>query len=161
VSATPDPLGGSYFVEALTDTLEERAGEYLEKIDGMGGAVAAIEAGFYQDEIGDAAYRIQKGIESGARVVVGVNRFRDDAGPDPEIQLIGEEEVAGQIARLRALRRSRDASAVERTLAEIDSAARGSGNVLFPMREALRVRATLGDVSDVLRGVFGEYRPSR
>jgi methylmalonyl-CoA mutase N-terminal domain/subunit len=161
VSATPDPLGGSYFVEALTDTLEERAGEYLEKIDGMGGAVAAIEAGFYQDEIGDAAYRIQKGIESGARVVVGVNRFRDDAGPDPEIQVIGEEEVAGQIARLRALRRSRDASAVERTLAEIDSTARGSGNVLFPMREALRVRATLGEVSDVLRGIFGEYRPSR
>jgi methylmalonyl-CoA mutase, N-terminal domain len=161
VGATPDPLGGSYFVEALTDRLEERAAEYLEKIDGMSGAVAAIEAGFYQDEIADAAYRIQKGIESGERVVVGVNRFRDDAGRETEIQRIGEEQVAGQIDRLRALRASRDAPEVERALAEVERTARGSENLLPPMREALRARATLGEVSDVLRGVFGEYRPTR
>jgi methylmalonyl-CoA mutase N-terminal domain/subunit len=161
VGATPDPLGGSYFVEALTDRLEELAGEYLEKVDGMGGAVAAIEAGFYQDEIADAAYRIQKGIESGQRVVVGVNRFRDEGGSEPEIQRIGEEEVEGQIGRLRALRGSRDAVAVERSLGEVEAAARGVGNLLPSMREALRLRATLGEVSDVLRRVFGEYRPSR
>jgi methylmalonyl-CoA mutase, N-terminal domain len=161
VRATPDPFGGSYFVEALTDRLQERADGYLEKIDGMGGAVAAIEAGFYQDEIADAAYRIQKGIESGERIVVGVNRFMDDGGAEPEIQRIGEEEVAGQLARVRALRASRDSVAVERALTDVRTTARGSGNLLPSMREALRLRATLGEVSDVLRGVFGEYRPSR
>jgi methylmalonyl-CoA mutase N-terminal domain/subunit len=161
VRATPDPLGGSYFVEALTDRLEALAAEYLEKIDGMGGAVSAIEAGFYQDEIADAAYRIQKGVESGERVVVGVNRFRDDAGRELEIQRIGEEEVAGQIDRVRALRASRDAGEVDRALAEVERTARSSENLLPPMREALRARATLGEVSDVLRGIFGEYRPAR
>jgi methylmalonyl-CoA mutase N-terminal domain/subunit len=161
VGATPDPLGGSYFVEALTDQLEERAREYIDKVDGMGGAVRAIEAGFYQDEIGDAAYRIQKGIESGERVVVGVNRFLDEGGREVQIQLIGEEEVAGQLARLRALRASRDAATVGRGLELIEETARGSSNLLPPMREALRARATLGEVSDVLRGVFGEYRPAR
>jgi methylmalonyl-CoA mutase, N-terminal domain len=127
----------------------------------MGGAVSAIEAGFYQDEIADAAYRIQKGIESGERVVVGVNRFRDDAGRELEIQRIGEEEVAGQIDRVRALRASRGAGEVDRALAEVERTARGSENLLPPMREALRARATLGEVSDVLKGIFGEYRPAR
>jgi methylmalonyl-CoA mutase, N-terminal domain len=161
VGATPDPLGGSYFVEALTEQLEEQARRYLEKIDGMGGAVPAIEAGFYQDEIADAAYRIQKGIESAERIVVGVNRFLDEHGSEVDIQRIGEEEVAGQLERLHALRASRAASEVERALEAVGEVARGSGNLLLPMREALRVRATLGEVSDVLRGVFGEYRPSR
>jgi methylmalonyl-CoA mutase N-terminal domain/subunit len=161
VGATPDPLGGSYFVEALTELLEEQARRYLEKIDGMGGAVPAIEAGFYQDEIADAAYRIQKGVESAERIVVGVNRFLDEHGSEVDIQRIGEEEVAGQLERLHALRASRAASEVERALEAVGEVARGSGNLLLPMREALRVRATLGEVSDVLRGVFGEYHPSR
>jgi methylmalonyl-CoA mutase N-terminal domain/subunit len=154
-----DPLGGSYFVEALTDEIEERAGAYLERIDGMGGAVAAIEAGFYQDEIHEAAFAIQQGIESGARVVVGVNRFVDPDERALELQRIGEEEVARQVERLRELRHARDGSAVDRALADVGDAAAGTRNLLPPMREALRVRATLGEVSDVLRGVFGEYRP--
>lgn len=154
-----DPLGGSYFVEALTDEVEDRARAYLEKIDGMGGAVEAIEAGFYQEEIHEAAFKIQLGVESGDRVIVGVNRFVDAGERSVELQRIGEEEVAGQVERLRRLRRERDSTAVGRALAAVEDDARGGGNLLPPMREALRARATLGEVSDVLRGVFGEYHP--
>ncbi|MGZ5292326.1 MAG: methylmalonyl-CoA mutase family protein, partial [Actinomycetota bacterium] len=114
---------------------------------------------FYQDEIHEAAFRIQQGVESGERVVVGVNRFVDPEERDVELQRIGEEEVARQVDRLRELRRTRDGGAVVRALADVEGAARGTDNLLPPMREALRARATLGEVSDVLRGVFGEYRP--
>ena len=106
VAATVDPLGGSYFVEALTNEIEERSAVYLDKIEGHGGAVAAIEAGFYQDEIHEAAFRIQQGIESGDRVVVGVNRFDDPEGDAVEIQRIDEAEVTKQIERVRRLRPS-------------------------------------------------------
>ena len=159
VTHTVDPLGGSYYVESLTNEIERRAGDYLERIDRLGGAVEAIEAGLYQDEIAEAAFRIQQGIESGERVIVGVNRFEDPEERPVEIQRIGEEEVAAQVARVRHLRVSRDRAAVDRTLADVDAAARGTGNLLPPMKEALRSRATLGEVSDALRTVFGEYRP--
>ncbi|HEY7283386.1 MAG TPA: methylmalonyl-CoA mutase family protein, partial [Actinomycetota bacterium] len=155
-----DPLGGSYLVESLTGEIEQRAWEYVEKIDGMGGAVRAIEAGFYQDEIADAAYRINQGVESGARVVVGVNRFGEAEEEAVEIQTIDETEVGRQIDRVRELRSSRDRRAVDEALRMIDEAARGEGNLLHPMRDALKARATLGEVSDVLRRVFGEYRPT-
>jgi methylmalonyl-CoA mutase N-terminal domain/subunit len=158
VAATVDPLGGSYFVEALTNEIEERADAYLDKIEGMGGAVAAIEAGFYQDEIHEAAFKIQQGIESGDRVIVGVNRFEDPEGDAVEIQRIDEAEVTKQIERVRRLRSERDQVAVDVALAAVEDAARGADNLLPPMKEALRARATLGEVSDVLRGVFGEYR---
>jgi methylmalonyl-CoA mutase N-terminal domain/subunit len=159
VTAVADPLGGAYFVEALTNEIEERATAYLKTIDVMGGAVAAIEAGFYQDEIHEAAFRIQQGIESGDRTVVGVNRFVDAEERPLELLRIGQEEVARQVERVRELRASRDAEAVARALAAVEDAARGTANLLPPMREALRSRATLGEVSDVLRSVFGEYRP--
>jgi methylmalonyl-CoA mutase N-terminal domain/subunit len=159
VTHTVDPVGGSYYVESLTNEVEERAWDYLQRIDRMGGAVEAIEAGFYQDEIAEAAFEIQRGIESGQRVVVGVNGFEDPEERSVEIQVIGEEEVAGQIDRLRHLRASRDQAAVDRALAEVGSAARGTANLLPPMKAALGARATLGEVSDVLRGVFGEYHP--
>jgi methylmalonyl-CoA mutase N-terminal domain/subunit len=159
VTHTVDPLGGSYYVESLTDEIERRATDYLERIDRLGGAVEAIEAGFYQDEIAEAAFRIQQGIESGERVVVGVNRFGDPDERPVEIQRISEEEVAGQVARVRELRASRDRAAVDRALEVVETAARGTGNLLPPMKEALRARATLGEVSDVLRTVFGEYHP--
>jgi len=159
VAATVDPLGGSYFVEALTNEIEERSSAYLDKIEGMGGAVAAIEAGFYQDEIHEAAFKIQQGIESGDRVVVGVNRFEDPEGDAVEIQRIDEAEVTKQIERVRQLRVERDQIAVDRALRAVEGAARGPDNLLPPMKEALRARASLGEVSDVLRGVFGEYRP--
>jgi len=160
VVETVDPLGGSYYVEALTDELERLAGELIGRVDEMGGAVAAIEAGFYQDEIHEAAFRIQKAIETGERVVVGVNRFVDETAKPVELQRISEEETAGQIERLRALRASRDQAAVDAALSRVEETARGTGNLLPPMREALAARATLGEVSDALRTVFGEYRPT-
>ena len=160
VGEVVDPLGGSYYVEALTDELERLAVAYIEKIDGMGGAVAAIEQGFYQDEIHEAAFRIQQAIERGDRIVVGVNRFQVHEEHEHELQLIGEDEVARQIERVRALRAARDQVAVGAALASVRDAALGTANLLPPMKDALRARATLGEVSDVLRGVFGEYRPS-
>ena len=159
ISEVADPLGGSYFVESLTDDLERAAREYLEKVDAMGGAVAAIEAGFYQDEIHEAAFRMQRSIERGERVVVGLNRFQVGETTSLELQGIGEDEVARQIERLRALRASRDDAAVQARLADVARAARSPENLLPPMKEALRARATLGEVSDTLRDVFGEYRP--
>jgi len=159
VRNTVDPLAGSYYIESLTDELEDRANGYLEKIDGMGGAVAAIEAGFYQDEIGDAAFRVQRGIEEGGRVIVGVNRFQEPDERAVEIQRISDEGVAKQVERVRALRASRDQVAVDDALKAVAETARGTGNLLPPMKRALRVRATLGEVSDALREVFGEYRP--
>jgi methylmalonyl-CoA mutase N-terminal domain/subunit len=161
VPDTVDPLGGSYFLESLTNEIEERAFEYLEKVDGMGGAVAAIEAGFFQDEIHEAAYRINQDLESGHRVVVGVNRFVDPEDEPVEIQIIDEEDVARQVQRVGRLRKERDAAAVASALAAVEETARGTDNLLPPMKEALRARATLGEVSDALRTVFGEYRPGR
>jgi methylmalonyl-CoA mutase N-terminal domain/subunit len=147
-------------VESLTGEIEQRAGEYLEKIEGMGGAVAAISAGWIQGEIHDAAFRIQQGIESGERVIVGVNRFVEDDEEPVEIQKLDEEQVRRQSERLSELRESRDNAAVERALKEVEETARGPENLLPPMREALRARATLGEVSDALRRVFGEHHPS-
>ena len=161
VASVADPLGGSYFVESLTNEVEAGAGEYLARIDALGGAVAAIERGFYQDEIHDAAFRIQQGIETGERVVVGVNRFTDPEERVVPTQRIAEDEVARQVERVRALRARRDGTAVEERLAAVEETARGAENLLPPMKEALRDRATLGEVSDVLRGVFGEHRPTR
>ena len=160
VAETVDPLGGSYYVEALTDELERIATEIVESIDAMGGAVSAIEAGYYQDEIHEAAFRIQRGIETGERIVVGVNRFVDADARAVELQRISAEETAQQMERLRELRASRDQPAVDAALLAVEETARGRGNLLPPMREALRLRSTLGEVSDALRRVFGEYRPT-
>ncbi len=160
VADVADPLAGSYLVETLTDELERLAVGYLERIDAMGGAVRAIEAGFFQDEIHDAAYRIQQGIESGERVVVGVNRFADAGERAIELQRVSDEETAAQSERVRELRAARDQAVVDARLAAVADTAAGTGNLLPSMREALRARATLGEVSDVLRGAFGEYRPT-
>ena len=161
VADTADPLGGSYFVESMTNEIEQRAWEYIEKIDGMGGAVAAIEAGWIQDEIAEAAFRVQQAVESGARAVVGVNRYQEPDETPPEIQRIDETEVEAQQQRVRDLRAGRDAAAVGRALRDVGATARGTANLLPSMKEALRVGATLGEVSDALREVFGVHQPSR
>jgi methylmalonyl-CoA mutase N-terminal domain/subunit len=161
VPDTADPLSGSYFVEAMTGEIEARVTKYLDKVEGMGGAVAAIEAGWIQDEIHESAYRIQEAVESGSRAVVGVNRYREEEEEPPEIQRIGETEVTAQKDRLRAWRAERDNAAVESALGAVGDTAAGSGNLLYPMKEALRAGATLGEVSDALRAVFGEYHPVR
>ena len=148
-------------METLTNEVEAAALAYIARIDALGGAVAAIEAGFMQDEIEQAAYDYAKAVESGAEVVVGVNRFVDSEAGEPEVFPIDPSLQRGQVERLQALRASRDAAAVEAALGELRAAARGTQNLLVPMRESLRLKATLGEVSDVLREIFGEYRPSR
>ena len=158
---TVDPLAGSYFVESLTDSVEARAWEYLEKIDGMGGAVAAIEAGYMQDEIEQAAYAYAKAVDSSDKVIVGVNKFVDEE-PDPvEVFPIDPALERHQVERVTRTRSERDQGAVDAALKDVEAAARGTQNLLPAMKEALRRRATLGEVSDVLRGVFGVYQPSR
>ncbi|MEX0650634.1 MAG: methylmalonyl-CoA mutase family protein, partial [Actinomycetota bacterium] len=161
ITETVDPVAGSYYVESLTNELERLATDYIEKVDAMGGAVRAIEAGFYQDEIHEAAFLVQKGIESGERIVVGVNRFVEADEQPIELQRISEAETARQVDRVRELRAGRDQGAVDEALAAVASGASGTANLLPPMKEALRARATLGEVSDTLRAAFGEYRPSR
>jgi methylmalonyl-CoA mutase, N-terminal domain len=161
VTDTVDPLGGSYFVETLTNEIEERALFLMDKVEGMGGSVAAIEAGWIQDEIAESAFRIQQAVESGDRVIVGVNRYESKDEEPVELQTIDEGEVAAQVDRVRALRAGRDAAAVDDALRVVRETAAGDGNLLHPMRDALQARATLGEVSDALREVFGTYTPSR
>ena len=156
---TPDPLAGSYFVETLTDEVERRAWEYIERIDAMGGAVAAIEAGYQMDEIDQAAYEYTKSIDDGERVIVGLNRFRVEGEPEPVPFPMDPALEAGQRARLAQFKADRDADAITARLEDVRAAARGTQNLLYPMKEALRANATLGEVSDALRDVFGVYRP--
>jgi methylmalonyl-CoA mutase N-terminal domain/subunit len=161
VTDTADPLAGSYFVESLTDAVEVDAWAYLEKIDGMGGAVAAIEAGYMQDEIEQAAYSYTKDVDSAAKIIVGVNRFVDDHPETTEVFPIDPALQRHQVERISRTRAERDQAAVDAALLDIATAARGSTNLLLPMKEALRRRATLGEVSDVLRAEFGVYQPNR
>ena len=158
---TVDPLGGSYFVESLTDEVERLASAYVERIDEMGGAVASIEAGYQQDEIEQAAYEYAKAVDAGERVVVGLNRFSEQEPETSEVFPIDPALQAAQVERVRRVRAERDQPAVDAALADVEAAARGTQNLLVPMRVALSRRATLGEVSDVLRGVFGVYEPSR
>ena len=158
---TVDPLAGSYFVEALTDEVEKAAWLYLERIDEMGGAVAAIEAGFMQGEIEQAAYAHAKGVDDGERIVVGVNRFTDETVDAADVFPIDPTLQHSQIERTRGVRARRDQSAVDKALSDVRRAADGTENLLVPMREALRLLATLGEVSDVLREAFGVYQPGR
>jgi methylmalonyl-CoA mutase N-terminal domain/subunit len=160
VPDTVDPLAGSYFVEQLTDEVEKGAWEYLERIDAMGGAVEAIEARFMQGEIEMAAYEFSKAVDDGEKIVVGVNKFTDEAPESTEVFPIDPAQQRAQIERTRRVRAERDQSGVDAALADVAAAARGSQNLLVPMREALRRMATLGEVSDVLREVFGVYQPS-
>ncbi|MEA2447477.1 MAG: methylmalonyl-CoA mutase, N-terminal domain [Actinomycetota bacterium] len=154
-----DPLGGSWMVESLTNEIEERAREYLKRIDDLGGAVEAIEAGWMKKEIEESAYRINEGIETGERVVVGVNKFEQDAEP-VEVQTLDPELERRQIARTQRVRKERDQAVVDAALKQLAEAAKGTDNLLYPMREALAAYATLGEVSDVLRQEFGEYEPT-
>jgi methylmalonyl-CoA mutase N-terminal domain/subunit len=158
---TTDPLAGSYFIESLTDEVEAGALGYLEKIDGMGGAVAAIEAGYMQQEIEQAAYAYTKAVDDGEKVIVGVNKYVEDEAEPADVFPIDPELQRQQVARTQRVRAERDQAAVDAALADVKAAAEGTQNLLVPMREALRRRATLGEVSDVLRGVFGVYQPSR
>ena len=155
---TVDPLGGSYFVERLTDSIEREVTEYIKKIDSLGGAVAAIEQGFQQREIQESAYRYQKEVESGNRVVVGVNKFVSPYPKIPGLMRIAEKHVASQLARLGDVKRARDGARVSRTLANLKEVASGSGNTMPAILECVEAYASLGEICDVLRSVFGEQK---
>jgi methylmalonyl-CoA mutase N-terminal domain/subunit len=158
---TADPLAGSYFVESLTDEIEAAAWQYIEKIDGFGGSVAAIEQGYLQDEIEEASYAYTKAIDQGEKVIVGVNKYTEGEVEPVEVFPIDPALQREQIERIKALKASRDQEAVAKALEDVRAAARGTDNLLYPMKAALRARATLGEVSDVLREEFGVYQPTR
>jgi methylmalonyl-CoA mutase N-terminal domain/subunit len=153
---TADPLGGSYFVEKLTNEIEADALEYFRKIDAMGGMVAAVERGFPQREIQEAAFQFQKAVERGEKVIVGVNDYVMDGKPLP-ILYIDETVAADQISRVGALKATRDNARVGQALRALKETARGTGNLMYPILEASRVYATLGEMCDALREVWGEY----
>ncbi|HEY2565157.1 MAG TPA: methylmalonyl-CoA mutase family protein [Acidimicrobiales bacterium] len=159
IADTVDPLAGSYFVESLTDEVERAAWDYLERIDDMGGAVDAIEAQYMQQEIEQAAYAYAKAIDNDEKIVIGVNKFADATNDPNEVFPIDVELQRSQIAAVKKLKADRDQAAVDAALSDVEAAARGTQNLLVPMKVALRSMATLGEVSDVLRGVFGEFRP--
>jgi methylmalonyl-CoA mutase N-terminal domain/subunit len=155
---TIDPLAGSYFVEALTNDLEAKAYALLDEIERMGGAVAAIESGWMQQEIQNAAYAYQQEVESGRRIVVGVNRYQTE-GEEPKLIFRVDPSLAeAQCERLRRLRAERDEAAVRRALAELRAAAAGSDNLMPPILAAVKAYATLGEICGTLRDVFGDYR---
>ena len=153
---TPDPLAGSYFVEKLTDEIERDALEYFRKIDAMGGVVAAVERGFPQREIQEAAFQFQKAVEKKDKIIVGVNDYVMDEVPHP-ILYIDESVAEEQLKRVAAMKASRDDAALQRGLESLKEAARGSDNLMPPILEASRAYATLGEMCDALREVWGEY----
>jgi methylmalonyl-CoA mutase N-terminal domain/subunit len=164
VGDTVDPLGGSYYVEALTSSIEERVWAYLIRIDELGGTIRAIEAGFQQKEIQEAAYTYQRQVDEGHRIVVGVNRFKDEGedggGASIPILKIDPRLEEEQRARLVAFRQRRAQGPVDSALASVQNAARAGANLLPHIVGALEARATLGEISGRLRDVLGSYRPT-
>ncbi|WP_124727239.1 acyl-CoA mutase large subunit family protein [Staphylospora marina] len=159
VADTVDPLGGSWYIESLTDEIEREAMKYIEQIDAMGGAVSAVEQGFMQREIHRVALETQRKIESGEEIVVGVNQFRLDHEPQPELMRVDPEIARQQIEALQALRNKRDGAAVQETLSRLKRAAEGTDNLMPYILDAVRAYATVGEICHTLRSVFGEYKP--
>jgi methylmalonyl-CoA mutase, N-terminal domain len=159
LTATADPFAGSYVIESMTDEIEAAAGELIARIETMGGAAAAIERGFQKSEIEGAAYQVAREIDEGERVIVGLNKFTTD-GEEPYQPLRFDPALeAEQAARLARLRKERNPESHSRAISALKSAAEGTGNILYPLRDALRADATLGEVCDALRDVWGEYQP--
>ncbi len=161
VTDTADPLGGSWYIESLTDELERRAGELLAEVERIGGAVAAVETGFYQRAIDEEAYRAEMALESGERVVVGVNRYREGDDPEPSFFEVDPALSAGQVARLEAVRAAREPAAVSEALRALRAECeRPERNALPAIIAAVRARATLGEICGAMRETFGEYKPA-
>jgi len=158
VANVVDPLGGSYYLEWLTDDMERQARDYFDRIDSLGGVVPAIEKGFFQKEIAAASYKYQKEIDNKERVVVGVNEYTSDESVEIPILEMDPEGFDRQCARLKKLRASRDKGKFEASIRAIEKAAEGDDNLMPHFIEAAKAKATLGEMCDVLRGVFGEYR---
>ena len=159
IADTADPLAGSYFVESMTDEVEKLASAYIKTIDDMGGAVAAIEANYMQDEIESAAYEFARNVDKGDNVVVGVNKFAEVETTKNDVFPVDKKQQEDQVTRVKALKTKRDNDAVKAALDDVAAAARGTQNLLYPMKIALSRMATLGEVADVLRAEFGTYQP--
>ena len=157
VANTVDPVGGSYAIEALTNRIEREASAMLERIDALGGTLVAIETGFVQRQIQDAAYAAQQAIDTGEAVVVGVNRYQDESAAPTDLFRIDPEVERQQVERVRALRASRSESEWRAAIATVEHAARGEDNLVPPIIDAVEKRATLGEIADAMRRVFGEY----
>jgi methylmalonyl-CoA mutase N-terminal domain/subunit len=160
VAATTDPLGGAYAIELLTEQIEREAKTLIDRIDAGGGVLAAIERGTIQRDIQDAAYRTQLAIDAGEHVVVGVNRFAMDAAPVADVFRLEDDTEREQVERVRAVRASRSQPDVDASLTAVSQAARGSDNLVPPIIDAVQRRATVGEIADALRAVFGEHRES-
>jgi methylmalonyl-CoA mutase, N-terminal domain len=158
IAGVPDPMGGSYYIEELTDKIESGAVDYIRRIDAMGGTLQAIEAGFIQREIQNAAFEFQKEIEKGQRIVVGVNRFQADEMEKVPVFRIDPANERAQIENLCNIRAGRNAAQWRQSLAALDEAARGTANLMPRILAAAEAYATVGEISDTLRRVFGEYR---
>jgi methylmalonyl-CoA mutase N-terminal domain/subunit len=157
VTDTVDPLAGSYFIEELTDTVEAQAWKYIEKIDAMGGSVNAIEEGYIQEEIARASYEFQKEVEKAERIIVGVNKFIEKEPPFDKVFKIDDSIRMLQTNKINALKASRDNQKVAETLARLENAAKGTENLMPIIIEAVEEYATLGEIANTLRKVFGEY----
>jgi methylmalonyl-CoA mutase N-terminal domain/subunit len=157
VANTNDPLGGSFYIEQLTNEIEKRAQAYIDRIDAMGGAVAAVEQGFIQKEIQESAYAYQKAVDSGEQVVVGLNKFQQEETPPRNLLRVDPTVRESQVAKLSFLKEQRNHAAVTSTLADLKACAQGSDNLMPAIMEAVKAYATLGEICDTLRGVFGEY----
>ena len=161
ITNTVDPLGGSYAVESLTDRIEAEIYDYLDKIDKMGGAVKCIERGYFHEELASAAYKLQKKVDSGARVLVGVNRFKDEAEVEIPTFKLSDETFLRQKEKLEKLKASRDKARVERTLCAIEEAAKKDINLAECMIEAAEAYATIGEICGVLAKIYGRYTPMK
>ncbi|MDQ2053586.1 methylmalonyl-CoA mutase family protein [Halobellus sp. H-GB7] len=161
VADTIDPLGGSYAIESLTDEIEAEAFEILEEVDSRGGMLEAVKSGWVQRQIQDVAFERQQEIESGERIVVGVNEYQVDEEPEVDVEDVDEADETRQRERLEAVKDERDEEAVEAALATVREAAAGDENLVLPIVDAVKAYATVGEISNALREVFGEYRPAR
>jgi methylmalonyl-CoA mutase N-terminal domain/subunit len=159
ITKTVDPLGGSYFIESLTAAMEAETNRYLEKIEAMGGAIAAIESGFIQREVDESAYRIQKEIERGERIVVGLNQFKTEEKVSIQTFKGNPKTAQRQIEKLKKIRAERDGARVKAALSKVQQAARREENLVLPIYEAVKAYATIGEICDQLRAVWGECRP--
>ena len=158
VTETADPLGGSYYVESLTDRLEEAALRYIEEIDRMGGAVAALKGGYQMREIHESAFKMQREVEDNSRVIVGVNRYRTEEPPIGKLQTIDPDQTRKQIEGVKRVRRERDGSSASAALGRLRDVAAGDDNTVPAILECVEAYATVGEIADVLRGVFGEQQ---
>jgi methylmalonyl-CoA mutase N-terminal domain/subunit len=158
LTGVADPLGGSYFVESLTKKLEEESRAYLQKIERIGGMLRAIEDGYVQKEIQEAAYHQQRRVESGEETIVGVNCFRDNKPTETPLLRISEESERAQVQRVRALRAQRDAQRVENARRRLVAAAGSGENLLYPILEAVESLVTLGEIVRALKSEFGEHQ---